>query len=211
MKRAAVIFLMLGILRAAEPASPDLVNLALVPDPPVLDVRYATKLNFTGEKLYPFPAVWLHKDAMAALMKVQADLRTRGLALKVFDGYRPLAVQQAMWDLVRDERYVSNPAVNKGRHTRGTAVDVALVDLMGNPLPMPSGYDDFTEKAHRDYGGASREEIANAKLLESAMIAQGFEPFPTEWWHYDLRNWNTYPPLNLSLEELAGTAHPSTK
>ena len=101
-----------------------------------------------------------------------------------------------------------NPAVNKGRHTRGTAVDVALVDLMGNPLPMPSGFDDFTEKAHRDYVGASPEESANAKLLESAMGAHGFEPFPTEWWHYDLRDWQTYPVLDTSIEELAWAAHP---
>lgn len=185
-----------------QSAAGDLVDLAQLPDPPLLDIRYATKLNFTGEKLYPAPVAWLHRDAAEALSQVQADLRGQGLALKVLDGYRPLSVQQKMWDLIQDERYVSNPAVNRGRHTRGTAVDVALVDLMGNPLPMPSGFDDFTEKAHRDYSGASEEEKRNAKILETAMVARGFEPLPTEWWHFDLKNWTEYPPLEVTLEEL---------
>ena len=203
MKRAFVLLALIGSLWAADLSPHDLVNLAAMDNPPVFDVRYATRLNFTGEKLYPAPAVWLHKDAQASLLNVQADLRKKGLAIKIFDGYRPLSVQQTMWDLVKDERYVSNPAVNKGRHTRGTAVDVALVDLMGNPLPMPSGFDDFTEKAHRDYGGARPEEAANAKLLEAVMAAHGFEAFPTEWWHYDLHNWQKYPVLDISMDELA--------
>jgi len=203
-----------GIGMCSVNATPhDLVNLAESPDPPVLDVRYATRLNFTGEKLYPCPVVWLQKDARLALIAVQSALRGKGMALKVFDGYRPLSVQQKMWDLVQDERYVSNPAVNQGRHTRGTAVDVALVDLMGNPLPMPSGFDDFTEKAHRDYAGASAEESANARLLEAVMTSHGFAPFATEWWHFDLQNWKSYPVLNISIEELAKGQrdHPPTK
>jgi D-alanyl-D-alanine dipeptidase len=198
-----VFFFALGAAGAADAdklAANGLVDLAQLPDPPLLDIRYATKLNFTGEKLYAAPVAWLHRDAAEALSKVQADLRQQGLALKVLDGYRPLSVQQKMWNLVQDERYVSNPEVNQGRHTRGTAVDVALVDLMGNPLPMPSGFDDFTEKAHRDYAGASAEEQRNAKILEAAMVAHGFEPLPTEWWHFDLKNWTAYPPLDIPIE-----------
>ena len=160
-------------------------------------------MNFTGQKLYPAPAAWLHENAAKALEAVQAELRQRGLGLKVFDGYRPLRVQQMMWDLIRDERYVSNPAVNRGRHTRGTAVDVALVDKMGDPLPMPTGYDEFSEKAHRDSDEASPEAAANSKLLEEVMTRHGFEPFLTEWWHFDLKGWKDYPVLDISMEELA--------
>lgn len=189
-------------VQAAEPAPHRLVNLAQLPDPPVLDIRYATRMNFTGQKLYPSPAAWLHEDAARALEGVQAELRERGLGLKVFDGYRPLRVQQMMWDLIRDERYVSNPAVNLGRHTRGTAVDVSLVDKMGDPLEMPTGYDDFSEKAHRNSEAASVEASANARLLEEVMTRHGFEPFPTEWWHYDWKGWKNYPVLDISMEEL---------
>jgi D-alanyl-D-alanine dipeptidase len=96
-----------------------------LPNPPIEEIRYATKYNFSGELLYPFPAAFLHRDAAASLEKVQEYLARSGLGLKVWDGYRPLSVQQKMWDLIRDERYVSNPAKNQGRHTRGTAVPTA--------------------------------------------------------------------------------------
>lgn len=188
--------------RPAEPVEHELVNIAALPNPPLLDVRYATVFNFTKDQLYPGPVVFLHRDAARALEKASAALREKGFALRVFDGYRPLHVQQKMWDIVRDERYVSNPAVNRGRHTRGTAVDVSLADLMGNPVPMPSGFDDFTERAHRDFGGSTPEEKANSKLLEEVMRAHGFVGYPTEWWHFDLADWKTYPVLDISIKEL---------
>ena len=194
--RIATAVLALAIARADDHG---LVDLAASPDAPLLDIRYATKFNFTGEKLYPAPAAWLHRDAAAALSKAQAELRKLGYGLRVFDAYRPLSVQQKMWDLIRDERYVSNPAVNRGRHTRGTAVDVSLADLMGNPVPMPTGFDDFTDKAHRDSPDWTPAERANSQLLEKVMVEAGFEPFPTEWWHFDLKGWKNYPPLDLPL------------
>jgi D-alanyl-D-alanine dipeptidase len=123
--------------------------------------------------------------------------------LKIYDGYRPLSVQQKMWDLVRDERYVSNPAVNRGRHTRGTAVDVTLIDRMGNDLDMPSTFDDFTEAAHRDAKTMTATQRANMRKLEAAMAAHGFEPYPFEWWHYDFRGWKNYPVLDISFPALA--------
>lgn len=178
------------------------MDLAALPDPPLLDVRYATQYNFTGAKLYPAPAAWLRPEAAKALQTAGEILKKQGYGIRVLDAYRPLSVQQKMWDLIRDERYVSDPSVNQGRHTRGTAVDVSLADLMGNPLPMPSGFDDFSEKAHRDFSGASPEELRNKKTLEDAMVAAGFEPFPTEWWHYDLRGWREYPALDISVEAL---------
>src|ERR1700760_1196195 len=96
-----------------------LVRLAHLETPPLEEIRYATTYNFTGTKLYPFPIAFLQKDAAAALEKVQQYLTSQGLGLKVWDGFRPLSVQQKMWDLIHDDRYVSDPAKNKGRHTRG--------------------------------------------------------------------------------------------
>jgi D-alanyl-D-alanine dipeptidase len=102
-------------------------------------------------------------------------------------------VQQAMWDAIRDPRYVSDPAVNAGRHTRGTAVDVTLVDRRGNPLPMPTDFDDFSEAAHVDAAGIAPERAANALRLREAMTRRGFQAFPTEWWHFDWKNWTELP------------------
>ncbi len=170
--------------------------------PPLEEVRYATTYNFTGHVLYPFPAVFLHRDAAAALQKVQDELAAEGLGLKIYDGYRPLSVQARMWQIVPDERYVSDPAKSQGKHTRGTAVDVTLVDRMGNELPMPTPYDDFTEKAHRDSADWSIEARKNSLKLEAVMTKHGFVAFPFEWWHYDLSNWQDYPPLDVTFEEL---------
>jgi D-alanyl-D-alanine dipeptidase len=108
-----------------------------------------------------------------------------------------------MWDLIRDERYVSNPAVNRGRHTRGTAVDVTLVDKHGNELAMPSPFDDFTTAAHRDSKTMTPEQRANMMRLQDVMTKHGFEPYPFEWWHFDLHDWRKYPVLDISFEALA--------
>lgn len=181
----------------------NLVDLARLPKPPIEEIRYATQYNFTGAQLYPFPAAFLRKDVAAALENVQEYLANQGLGLKVWDAYRPISVQQKMWDLIRDERYVSNPAKNRGRHTRGTAVDVTLVDKRGNELPMPTDFDDFSEKAHSDWAGASSSQKKNRALLQEAMSRFGFEIYLYEWWHFDFHGWQNYPPLDLSFRKIA--------
>lgn len=206
MKKLLIITLAcLTFVRAEEPADIEhgLVKAETIYPPPLEEVRYATTYNFTGHVLYPFPAVFLHKNAAAALQKVQEELVLQGLGLKIFDGYRPLSVQGKMWQIVPDERYVSDPRKSKGKHTRGTAVDVALVDSMGNELRMPTTYDDFTEKAHRNSKDWTGEERANSLKLEEVMKKHGFVPFPYEWWHFDLEGWEKYPPLDISFGELA--------
>jgi D-alanyl-D-alanine dipeptidase len=186
---------------AAEPHH--LIPLETVQPPCLPEVRYATRHNFTGRVLYPLPRIFLHRDTARALTRVQRDLQKRGLGLKIWDAYRPLSVQWEMWYLIRDERYVSNPAKNKGRHTRGTAVDVTLVDKLGRELPMPSDFDDFSERAHRDYQGGTAEQRRNRQILEDVMQKHGFTGYPTEWWHFDLKDWESYPPLDIPIDELA--------
>ena len=172
-------------------------------DPPLLqEIRYATACNFTGRTLYPFPAAFVHRDVAAASQNVQEELAREGLGLKIFDGYRPISVQAKMWELVRDERYVSDPGKSKGRHTRGTAVDVTLVDRAGNELKMPTAYDDFTEKAHRFSKKWNAQERKNSLKLEAIMKKHGFIPFPYEWWHFDYKDWEKSPPFDISFEDL---------
>lgn len=187
----------------AGPVETHLVDVETIRPPLLEEIRYATRYNFTGEALYPFPKAYVHRDVAAALRAIQSDLAKSGLGLKIYDGYRPLSVQQKMWDLIRDERYVSNPAANKGRHTRGTAADVTLVDKMGNDLAMPGPFDDFTEAAHRDSKTMTPAQRANMLKLQDAMARRGFEPYPFEWWHYDFHGWKNYPVLDISFEALA--------
>jgi D-alanyl-D-alanine dipeptidase len=186
-----------------NPLEHNLVNVATIYPPLLQEIRYATACNFTGQVLYPFPAAFVHRDVAAALQRVQQDLRKEGLCLKIFDGYRPGSIQFKMWELVRDERYVSDPIKGKGKHTRGTAVDVTLVDRLGNELAMPTVYDDFSEKAHRSSATWTKEQRTNSLKLEAVMKKHGFIPFPFEWWHFDYVGWENYPSLDISFESLA--------
>jgi len=184
------------------PAVQQLVNLRWMNSGIPFDLRYASENNFMHQRLYPVAEPYLQRDAAAALVAVQRELATKSLGLKIYDAYRPLRVQQRMWDLIHDERYVSNPAVNAGRHTRGTAVDLTLVDRHGRELSMPTPFDDFTERAHRNAVGIPAEPARNAKLLEDVMVRHGFVPYPFEWWHFDYRGWKGHSPLDIPLTAL---------
>jgi len=176
-----------------------------------LDVRYATINNFTGKIIYPSAKCYLQKEAAKALSKVQKDLEKTGLCLKVFDGYRPLSVQKIFWDLLKNRYpnpfkrclYVANPTLGS-KHNRGGAVDVTLVDLRtGKELKMPSEFDDFSEKAHKNYGNMTKSTKKNCKLLEAVMIKHGFTGNSKEWWHFNFNGWEQYPILDISFDALA--------
>ncbi len=178
------------------------VEVASVDSSIVIDLRYATPNNFTGRVLYGTPRCFLRKSVAERLSRVQKKLqKQQGLGLKIWDGYRPLSVQKKMWALVPDSRYVANPK-HGSRHNRGAAVDVTLVDSSGRELHMPTGFDDFTPKAHRNWAGDDTLAIHNRKILEDAMTSEGFIPLSTEWWHFDAPNWKDYPVENISIKEL---------
>jgi len=163
------------------------------------EIRYATENNFTHKKLYGAAKCLLRPEAARALADVADSLAKKGFRLKVWDCYRPLSVQKVLWSLVPDERYVANPAQGS-RHNRGAAVDLTLVDKKGRELPMPTAFDDFTDKAHRDSTDASPEALRNRALLEEVMTRHGFDGLPTEWWHFDFRGWEKYELLDVPLK-----------
>lgn len=167
----------------------------------LLDIRYATTNNFTGKIVYPEARAFLVKDAALSLDSVQKELEAIGLGLKIYDGYRPLSVQKKFWEIMPDERYVADP--QKGsRHNRGMAVDLTLVDKNGKEMNMPTEYDDFTEKAHRDYMNLTEEQIKNRKVLEDVMTKYGFTGLPTEWWHFDYKGWENYEVLDIDFKDI---------
>lgn len=159
-----------------------------------VELKYATADNFTGQVVYKFEQCLLLKETALRLREIQWELETRGLGLKIWDGFRPMEAQWKFWELLPDERYVGDPRKG-GRHTRGTSVDLTVVTKQGQELPMPSAFDDFSEKAHQDYRGATPEQMANRDLLRTVMEKHGFEGVPHEWWHFDLVGWQNYPLL----------------
>lgn len=153
-----------------------------IPDA-VIDIRYATKDNFTGDVLYPKAVCKLRRAVVERLAKAAALLREQERRLLIWDCYRPLSIQKILWARVPDPRYVADP--KKGsRHNRGAAVDVALVDEDGNAVVLPTKFDEFTKAAHRKTALAGKAGV-EAKRLSRAMLAAGFTPMATEWWHFD--------------------------
>lgn len=177
----------------------DLIELKNLSPNILLEILYATPNNFVGKVVYPSSRCFLRRKTAMRLHKVQLALEKIGLGLKVWDGYRPLSVQKIFWNLLPDSRYVADPAIGS-RHNRGASVDLTLVDKAGNELPMPTGFDDFSEKASRSYQGASQEQLRNRLILEEAMAKEGFLLYPHEWWHFDDPDWEVYPILDIPLE-----------
>jgi D-alanyl-D-alanine dipeptidase len=167
-----------------------------------LDIRYATPDNFMKKPLYPVAKAYLRAPAARALADVQRELALRGLGLKVYDAYRPYRVTEAMWEPIQNPDYVADPAKGS-RHNRGAAVDLTLVDLRtGTELPMPTGYDDFTSRAAHAFTELPADALANRALLRDVMTKHGFDPLPSEWWHYDFRGWERFELMDVGLEEL---------
>jgi D-alanyl-D-alanine dipeptidase len=170
-----------------------------------LDVRYATHANFLGWPVYPEARVFLQRPAAEALVRVHRGLREHGYGLLLFDGYRPWYVTRMFWEATPENRrqFVADP--EKGsRHNRGCAVDLTLFDLAtGKEVPMPSRYDEFTERAHPDYAGGSAERRAARDLLRRAMEAEGFTVYELEWWHFDCAGWQRYRIENRPFKDLS--------
>jgi D-alanyl-D-alanine dipeptidase len=163
----------------------------LIPDA-ILDIRYATTNNFTKQVVYDSATVYLVANAAIALQKVATDLRESGLVLVLFDGYRPIAVQEKFWEIYPNPTFVADPK-SGSRHNRGAAIDLSLAYANGTYLNMPTDYDYFGEEAAQSYMELTQEQIENRSILRNAMEKQGFTALDSEWWHFDFSDWEQYP------------------
>ncbi len=166
-----------------------------------VDIRYATSDNFMKEVLYPEARCLLRREVAEKIARVQQQLQQQGFSLKIFDAYRPLSVQKKMWAKFPLEGYVANPAKGSN-HNRGAAVDVTLLDNKGKELPMPSAYDEFSERAHTNYQGSTQAERRHSQILRQAMQKEGFVGISTEWWHFDDADAKKYPVLDYPFSSI---------
>lgn len=183
---------------------PDLVELVKL-DPTIrLDIRYATKNNFLGKKVYKQPRAFLQRPAAEALVRANQKLRAQGYGLIIHDGYRPWSVTKAFWDATPPDKkiFVADPA-RGSRHNRGSAVDLSMFDLKtGMTVKMPGEYDEMTERSHINYECATPEAKRLREMLRAAMTSEGFMVYEPEWWHYDYKDWKEYPILNLKFSDI---------
>ncbi len=171
------------------------------------ELRYLNSNNFIGKKIngYFDNCVIVTKETADALHTVQTILSKKGLSLKIFDAYRP---QQAVnhfvkWakvlndTLMKKEYYPEVPKselfkkgyiASKSGHTRGSTVDLTIIDRKtGKELDMGSPYDFFGIESHPFYKKINKPQKANRLYLRQLMLANNFKPYDNEWWHFTLK------------------------
>lgn len=178
----------------------------------IQEIRYHSTYNFIGERIdgYEEPCALLTAQAARALKTVSNELFVQGYRLKVFDAYRPArAVKHfVLWgiedqdirmkqyfypSLEKQELFVRGYIAKLSSHSRGSAVDVTLLDMKsGRELDMGSPFDLFGEISHPDFRGITEEQYENRMILQRAMRRGGFLPLDCEWWHFCLEK-EPYP------------------
>ena len=177
----------------------------------VVDLRYASPENFTGKVVrgYTSQQVVGTKALAIALNKVQNQLKSSGLGLKVFDAYRPQRAVDAfmLWTafpldtlkkqeyypkLKKDHLFELGYIAEKSGHTRGSTVDLTLIYLTGEnkgkELDMGGKWDFFGPRSHITFQKINSNQLRNRQLLRNIMIKHGFNPYAKEWWHFSLIN-----------------------
>lgn len=150
------------------------------------------------EPVYPAAApgrLWVRAAVADRLARAEAALPA-GYKIAVFDAWRPLALQQALYDDAHTnpdlpEGFVALPSTDPAfppPHLTGGAVDVTLT-WQGQPLALGTVFDDFTTAAHT----ASLETAPGRarglrRLLHWALANHSFVNHPQEWWHWE---WGT--------------------
>ena len=197
-------------LKAAPPEEkgdfrgPDLVDVTTVLDNVKLDVRYATSNNFLNAPTYSEAKSFLHRPAVMALNEANKRFNKMGYGILVHDAYRPWYVTKVFWDATEgDERnFVANPD-NGSIHNRGSAIDLTLYELeSGKVIKMVGTYDEMSERSYPDYMGGTALERWHRRLLRHVMEDSGFKVIYNEWWHFDHEDWQKYPILNQTFDEL---------
>lgn len=152
----------------------------------LIDLKYATKDNFTKQVIYPCGRCFVRPLLANKLKVIQEELlREKQLSIKLFDCYRPRPAQQRLWDIVPDATYVADP--KKGSmHNRGSAIDMTLVDSAGNDLDMGTAFDHFGRESRHNYLDLDPKVLDNRRLLKETMVKHGFNSIKSEWWHYSL-------------------------
>lgn len=181
----------------------ELVDLEKVIPGVVLDIRYATANNLTGEKIYRLAKAYARRPVAEALKKAQADFVKLGYGIKIFDGYRPYSATVKFYETMKgDTTYVASP-YKGSRHNRGCAIDMTILDLKSKKdLKMPSDYDAPVKESWPSTPVADPEVRKNRDTLISVMEKNGFKVYTTEWWHFDFIGWEKFEVMNIDFEEL---------
>ncbi len=208
-----------GMALAAKPPAedkpfrkPELVELVTLDPGFHLDIRYAQSNNFLSTPIYTQARAFLQRPAAEALLRVLQKLRPLGYGILIHDAYRPWYVTKLFWDATppEDHNFVADP--QKGsRHNRGCAADLTLYELAtGKAVEMPGLYDEMSPRSFPNFPGGTSLQRWHRELLRRAMESEGFTVNVDEWWHFDYKDWEHYPILNVPFENLTRAAAAGT-
>lgn len=187
----------------------DLMELTALDATIHLDIRYAGTRNFLGTPVYTQARAFLQRPAAEALVRAHQRLKQSGYGILVHDGYRPWWVTWLFWEATPPAQhdFVADPSKGS-RHNRGCAADVTLYDLKtGQPVEMPSLYDEMSERAYPDFPGGTAEQRRLRGLLRDSMEKEGFQVYEYEWWHFDYKDWRHYRVANVNFEQIPPKGH----
>ena len=184
------------------------VYLKDIDDSIVVDLKYYSSKNFTGQFVegYHSNNAILTREAAIALSKVQDDLNKLGYSLILYDAYRPQSAVDFFveWsadinDTISKDIYYPNLSKSelfklgyiayKSGHSRGSTVDVSIVEISTNKeLDMGTVFDYFGVESHTFFDELSEDQKSNRLILYKIMSQNGFKNYPKEWWHFTLEN-----------------------
>ncbi len=156
----------------------------------IIDLRYATPDNFTGQKVYNSGECWLDRHTCEILIKAKNIFKLDGYRVKIWDAYRPISAQAKFWEIMPNDDFVARPPdmtkikTFRPTHMNGLCVDVTLTDENGKDLEMPCGFDDMTEKASLLCSKTPVQGRKNAAYMKNIMESVGFQAYDKEWWHF---------------------------
>ncbi len=161
----------------------------------VVDLKYATEDNFTGRRIYDFGNAIARTSTCKKLAKANEMLKALGYKIKIWDAYRPYYAQEALWEAYPDPNFVESHDPSHS-YELGVTFDVTICDLDGNEMTMQSQFDEFSEKAYRNYQ-RNLEEDKYYKILDNAMTDAGFVGNYKKWWNYIDRDESKYIPMDV--------------
>ena len=179
-----------------------------IDDSIIIDLKYYSNENFTGQYVegYLSNNAILTKESALALSDAQDDFNKLGYSLILYDAYRP---QRAVdffvqwsnnpYDTINKRIYYPNIKKSelfelgyiayKSGHSRGSTVDVSLIEISTNKvLDMGTIFDYFGVESHTFFDDISEKQKSNRLILYEIMSNNGFKNYSKEWWHFTLKN-----------------------
>ena len=179
-----------------------------IDDSIIVDLKYYSSENFTGRFVDGYLAnkAILTNETAIALSNAQKDFNKLGYSLILYDAYRPQSAVDffVRWSTNLNDTIFKNlyyPDIKKSNlfklgyiayksgHSRGSTIDVSLVDITTNKeIDMGTIFDYFGIESHTFYDNLTENQKANRLLLYEIMSNNGFQNYSKEWWHYTLKN-----------------------